>query len=56
MQEATLLQARCLCLLSPSPNPSPADSDGALIRARIFWYAHLQEGITAGMRGGRLIL
>ncbi|KAF9049374.1 hypothetical protein BDZ89DRAFT_1057737 [Hymenopellis radicata] len=56
MQEATLLQARCLCMLSPSSNPSPADSDEALIRARIFWYAHLQEGITAGLRGGRLIL
>ncbi|KAK0197559.1 hypothetical protein F5146DRAFT_1015875 [Armillaria mellea] len=58
MHEATLLQAHSLCALSPSPSTSTIShtSDDAIVRARIFWYAHLQEGITTGMRGGRLIL
>ncbi|KAA1474871.1 hypothetical protein DENSPDRAFT_782374, partial [Dentipellis sp. KUC8613] len=27
-----------------------------LVRARIFWYAHIVEGVTSGLRGGRLLL
>jgi hypothetical protein len=28
----------------------------ALVRARIFWYAHVHEGLTTGLRGGRLLM
>ncbi|KAH7869669.1 uncharacterized protein C8R40DRAFT_1058698 [Lentinula edodes] len=64
MHEASLSQAHSLCtLLSGPPSSMPSISSGssespdeALMRARIFWYAHMQEGITTGMRGGRLVL
>ncbi|KAJ4479505.1 hypothetical protein C8R41DRAFT_843688 [Lentinula lateritia] len=64
MHEASLSQAHSLCtLLSGPPSSMPSISSGssespdeALMRARIFWYAHMQEGITTGMRGGRLLL
>ncbi|KAF5387044.1 hypothetical protein D9615_001651 [Tricholomella constricta] len=64
MYEATLSQTQALCTLSASstgPSASMASSssdttDDALVRARIFWYAHMQEGISTGMRGGRLVL
>jgi len=64
MQEASLSQAHSLCtLLSGPPSSTPSASlgssgspDEATVRARIFWYAHMQEGITTGMRGGRLLL
>jgi hypothetical protein len=64
MHEASLSQAHSLCTLLSGPSSSiPSNSSGssgssdeAILRARIFWYAHLQEGITTGMRGGRLIL
>ncbi|KAF8078106.1 hypothetical protein FPV67DRAFT_1405405 [Lyophyllum atratum] len=63
MYEATLSQAQALCTLAtssngPSPpiNPFPDASDDTIIRARIFWYAHMHEGLSTGMRGGRLVL
>ena len=27
-----------------------------MVVARIFWYAYVHEGITSGLRGGKLIL
>ncbi|KAF5391806.1 hypothetical protein D9757_001781 [Collybiopsis confluens] len=60
MHEASLSQAHSLCTLlsgpSSIPSSSSASSDEAVVRARIFWYAYMQEGITAGMRGSRLVL
>ncbi|KAF8894459.1 hypothetical protein BD779DRAFT_1501136 [Infundibulicybe gibba] len=61
MHEAALSQTQALCsLATPTLEPSSLQfangSDGTLIRARIFWYAHLQEGISTGIRGGRLVL
>lgn len=63
MYEAALSQTQALCTIaSSSAGPSslipsfPHGSDDAAIRARIFWYAHMQEGISTGMRGGRLVL
>ncbi|KII88691.1 hypothetical protein PLICRDRAFT_162020, partial [Plicaturopsis crispa FD-325 SS-3] len=58
MYETTLSQVYSLCsLASPSSAHSGQGPHGdALVRARIFWYAHVHEGITTGLRGGRLIL
>ncbi|KIY66102.1 hypothetical protein CYLTODRAFT_378272 [Cylindrobasidium torrendii FP15055 ss-10] len=56
MHEATMLQANALAQLAPeAPALSSGHSD-SLLRARIFWYAHLQEGMFTAMRGGRLVL
>ncbi|KAJ6606510.1 hypothetical protein DFH09DRAFT_10663 [Mycena vulgaris] len=59
MYEATLSQAAS-CALSGGPSmslqASPHASDDTIIRARILWYAHMHEGITTGMRGGRFVL
>ncbi|KAF8558445.1 hypothetical protein OG21DRAFT_1504182 [Imleria badia] len=56
--EATLSQVYSLCNHS---NPPSVDSGlgpycDILIRARVFWYAHVHEGITSGLNGGRLAL
>jgi len=57
MHEASLSQVHSLCNFAFSaPGPSSHSSEDAIIRARIFWYAYMQEGITTGMRGGRLVL
>ncbi|KAF8184885.1 hypothetical protein K438DRAFT_1837044 [Mycena galopus ATCC 62051] len=58
MYEATLSQAASC--VSPAASPSmhsfPHASDDTIIRARILWYAHMNEGMTTGMRGGRFVL
>jgi hypothetical protein len=51
--EATLSQVQALCVLSASTSLGFED---AAIRARIFWYAYTQEGITTGIRGARFVL
>ncbi|KAG6817097.1 hypothetical protein H0H87_012865 [Tephrocybe sp. NHM501043] len=63
MYEATLSQTQALCTLSGSSagptvpiTPFPDTTDDSVLRARIFWYAHMQEGFSTGMRGGRLVL
>ncbi|KAF5372942.1 hypothetical protein D9758_001674 [Tetrapyrgos nigripes] len=60
MHEASLSQVHSLCNFAASTSgPSSSlshSSDDAINRARIFWYAYMQEGITIGMRGGRLNL
>ena len=53
IHEATLSQVQALCVLSASSSPGFQD---AAIRARIFWYAYTQEGITTGIRGARFVL
>ncbi|KIJ17216.1 hypothetical protein PAXINDRAFT_167970 [Paxillus involutus ATCC 200175] len=56
--EATLSQIYSLCsLASPSSiNSGQGPYCDALVRARIFWYAHVHEGVTTGLRGGRLFM
>ncbi|KAG6854928.1 hypothetical protein C0991_009751 [Blastosporella zonata] len=63
MYEATLSQTQALCTLSGSSTgptapitPFGDTTDDSVLRARIFWYAHMQEGFSTGMRGGRLVL
>jgi len=34
----------------------PNGQNEMLILARIFWYAYTYEGLTTGMKGGRLVL
>ncbi|KAF8136113.1 hypothetical protein EV363DRAFT_1318759 [Boletus edulis] len=56
--EAILSQVRALCNLndSPSVNSGLGPYCDMLIRARIFWSAHVHEGITTGLNGGHLVL
>ncbi|KAH7909713.1 hypothetical protein BJ138DRAFT_1010277 [Hygrophoropsis aurantiaca] len=56
--QATLSQIYTLCSLA---DPNSVNSGlglyyDALVRARVFWYAYIHEGITTGLRGGRLFL
>lgn len=54
MYEAAINQVYTLCSL-PSPNGRGEEVD-IMVRARIYWYAFVHEGITTGLRGGRLHL
>ncbi|TFY59031.1 hypothetical protein EVJ58_g6036 [Rhodofomes roseus] len=58
MYEATISQAYTLCSLSSvaSVNSGHGEYVDALVRARIFWYAHVIDGVTCGLRGGRILL
>lgn len=58
MYEATLSQVYTLCSVAPdhSVNSGRGEYVDALVRARIFWYAHVIDGVTSGLRGGRLLL
>lgn len=58
MYETAINQVYTLCsLASPrSVNSGQGESVDALVRARIYWYAFVHEGITSGLRGGRLHL
>lgn len=40
----------------PSVNSGLGPYCDLLVCARIFWYAHVHEGITTGLIGGRLVL
>ncbi|KAL0580207.1 hypothetical protein V5O48_001800 [Marasmius crinis-equi] len=54
MRDASLSQVLSLSSLSLSSAANPEDH--AAVRARLFWYAYIQESITSGLRGGRLFL
>lgn len=58
MYEVAVNQVYALCSLVSvsSMKGSQGDFVDATVRARIFWYAHVHEGITTGLRGGRLLL
>lgn len=53
IHEAALSQAQALCVLSASNTASYEDAN---TRARLFWFAYTQEGLGAGIRGGRFVL
>lgn len=58
IHDTALSQIQVLCILAPSASPSNSSSisDDAATRARLFWYAFTQEGLSAGLRGGRFNL
>lgn len=58
MYEATLSQVYNLCNLpsQPTVNSGQGEYVDALVRARLFWYAHITDGVTSGLRGGRILL
>lgn len=58
MYESTLSQIYALCNMENPTSVRGCQSPytDALIRARIFWYAHVNEGTTNALRGGRLVL
>ena len=58
MYEVAINQVYTLCSLASvtSVNSGRGEFVDAAVRARIFWYAHVHEGITTGLRGGRLLL
>lgn len=47
-----------LCnLVGSSPiNSGQGEYIDALVRARLFWYAYVTDGVTSGLRGGRILL
>lgn len=58
MYEVAINQVYTLCsrVSVTSVNSGRGEYVDAAVRARIFWYAHAHEGITTGLRGGRLLL
>ncbi|KZT28498.1 hypothetical protein NEOLEDRAFT_851723 [Neolentinus lepideus HHB14362 ss-1] len=58
MYESTLSQIYTLCSLTSATSVHSGQGEyiDALVRARIFWYAYAHEGITTGLKGGRLYL
>ncbi|KZV93353.1 hypothetical protein EXIGLDRAFT_768129 [Exidia glandulosa HHB12029] len=56
--EAAVAQVYTLCRIADvhTIRGGGDDSTKHHVRARIFWYAHVHEGITTGLKGGRLIL
>ncbi|KAI0705833.1 hypothetical protein BC835DRAFT_1445328 [Cytidiella melzeri] len=58
MYEATLSQVYNLCSLAPMSTVDSGQGEyvDALVCARLFWYAHITDGVTSGLRGGRILL
>ncbi|KIJ44214.1 hypothetical protein M422DRAFT_30390 [Sphaerobolus stellatus SS14] len=58
MYETAINQVYTLCSIAPprSVNSGQGDHVDAMVRARIYWYAFVHEGVTTGLRGGRLHL
>jgi hypothetical protein len=58
MYEAAVQQVYTLCQHDGVATgvTSEIRASNALVRARIFWYAYVHEGLTTGLRGGRLLM
>lgn len=58
MYEAAVAQVYTLCRIADvhTIRSGQGEATNHYVRARIFWYAHVHEGITTGLKGGRLIL
>ena len=58
MHEATISQVFTLCSMASVSSVGTGQGKGVdlLVRSRIFWHAHVVEGITSGLRGGKLLL
>ncbi|KAJ3551148.1 hypothetical protein NM688_g4889 [Phlebia brevispora] len=58
MFEATLSHIYNLCSLGPTAPVSTGQGDyiDALVRARVFWYGYIIDGVASALRGGRILL
>jgi hypothetical protein len=58
MYEALVSQVFTLCSLASvsSVGSGQGQAVDILVRARLFWYSHIVEGVTTGLRGGRLLM
>ncbi|EAU88346.2 hypothetical protein CC1G_05112 [Coprinopsis cinerea okayama7 len=57
IHDTAMSQIQTLCTLAPSTaHPARPLPDDASTRARLFWYAYTQEGLSTGLRGGRFNL
>ncbi|KAI0781054.1 hypothetical protein BD413DRAFT_464064 [Trametes elegans] len=56
MYDATMSQVYALCSLATTVDSGQGQYVDALVRARIFWYAHVIDGVSSGLRGGRISL
>ncbi|KAI0831185.1 hypothetical protein BC628DRAFT_1311765 [Trametes gibbosa] len=56
MYDSTMSQVWALCSNAESINTGQGEYIDALVRARVFWYAHILDGVTSGLRGGRMFL
>ncbi|KAI0313076.1 hypothetical protein OF83DRAFT_1066098, partial [Amylostereum chailletii] len=58
MHDAAVSQVFTLCSLASISSVASGQGQAVdtLVRARIFWYTHIVDGITSGLRGGRLLL
>lgn len=58
MYESILSHIYALCNMetTESVHSGQGLQTDALVRARLFWYAHVHEGTTNALRGGRLVL
>ncbi|KAH9997486.1 hypothetical protein BJV77DRAFT_941252 [Russula vinacea] len=58
MYEALVSQVFTLCSLASvsSVGSGQGQAIDILVRARLFWYSHIVEGVTTGLRGGRLLI
>lgn len=58
MYEATTSQVYNLCTLGTAASVGSGQGDyiDALVRARIFWYGYVLDGVTSALRGGRMLL
>lgn len=57
--ECAVAQVFSLCSLSAISYeglPMNLGPDGDNIRVRLYWYTFVHEGITTGLKGGRLVL
>jgi hypothetical protein len=59
MYECAVAQVFALCSLSSMGYDGLqhfAGPEGDIIRVRLYWYTFVHEGITSGLKGGRLVL
>ena len=58
MYEATLSQIYNLCSIGTASAVSSGQGEfiDALVKARVFWYGHVVDGVTSALRGGRILL
>jgi hypothetical protein len=59
MYECAVAQVFALCSLSSLGYDGLQHylgPDGDIIRVRLYWYTFVHEGITSGLKGGRLVL
>ncbi|KDQ16343.1 hypothetical protein BOTBODRAFT_54128 [Botryobasidium botryosum FD-172 SS1] len=55
MYQAAIAQIYSLSRIESTVKSGQGDFVDALVRARIFWYGHVHEGITNGLHGRKLI-